>query len=41
MAGWSPRVQAYFPPLLTVALRLQRRWQAPAAQGQAIDLRPT
>ncbi len=39
MAGFAPKpIRAYFPSLVSVALRLQRRWHAAAAQGQAIDL---
>nr|WP_314637148.1 cytochrome P450 [uncultured Janthinobacterium sp.] len=39
MAGMAPgAIKAYFPALLTVAQRLQRRWQHAATQGQAIDL---
>ncbi|PKB23443.1 cytochrome P450 [Janthinobacterium sp. 64] len=39
MAGMAPgAIKAYFPKLVTVAQRLQRRWQHAATQGQAIDL---
>ena len=39
MAGMAPgAIKAYFPSLVTVAQRLQRRWQAAARQGQAISL---
>ncbi len=39
MAGFAPKpIRAYFPSLVKVALRLQRRWHSAAAQGQAIDL---
>lgn len=39
MAGMAPgAIKAYFPALVTVAQRLQRRWQHAATQGQAIDL---
>ncbi len=39
MAGFAPKpIRAYFPSQVNVALRLQRRWHAAAAQGQAIDL---
>ena len=39
MAGFAPKpIRAYFPALVSVALRLQRRWHAAAAQGQSIDL---
>ncbi len=39
MAGFAPKpIKAYFPALVTVAQRLQRRWEAAANQGQWIDL---
>ncbi len=39
MAGFAPKpIKAYFPALVTVAQRLQRRWEAAASQGQLIDL---
>jgi cytochrome P450 len=39
MAGFDPgHVKAYFPSLLTVVGRLQRRWAAAAASGRATDL---
>ena len=39
MAGMAPgAIKAYFPALVTVAQRLQRRWQHAATQGQAIEL---
>ena len=39
MAGMAPgAIKAYFPALVTVAQRLQRRWQHAATQGQAIAL---
>ena len=39
MAGMAPgAIKAYFPALVTVAQRLQRRWQHAATQGQAIGL---
>lgn len=39
MAGFAPHaIKAYFPALVTVAQRLQRRWQAAAEAGRAIDL---
>ena len=39
MAGMAPgAIKAYFPKLVTVAQRLQRRWHLAATQGQAIDL---
>src|SRR5471032_1491118 len=39
MAGFAPHaIKAYFPALVTVALRLQGRWRAAAADGLAIDL---
>jgi cytochrome P450 len=39
MAGFAPKpINTYFPALVTVALRLQRRWDAAAAAGRAIDL---
>jgi len=39
MAGLAPgAVKAYFPALVTVAQRLQRRWQQAAANGAAITL---
>ena len=39
MAGLAPgAVKAYFPALVTVAQRLQRRWQQAAASGTAITL---
>lgn len=39
MAGLAPgAVKAYFPALVTVAQRLQRRWQAAAARSAAITL---
>ena len=39
MAGFDPgHVKAYFPSLLNVTQRLQRRWQKAAESGAAIDL---
>ena len=39
MAGMAPgAIKAYFPALVTVAQRLQRRWHLAATQGQAIAL---
>ena len=39
MAGMAPgAIKAYFPSLVTVAQRLQRRWQESARQGAAISL---
>ena len=39
MAGMAPgAIKAYFPALVTVAQRLQRRWHLAATQSQAIDL---
>ena len=39
MAGMAPgAIKAYFPALVTVAQRLQRRWHLAAAQGKAIHL---
>ena len=39
MAGFDPgHVKAYFPSLLKVTLRLQRRWQEAARSGAVIDL---
>ena len=39
MSGFAPHaIKAYFPALVTVALRLQGRWRAAAADGLAIDL---
>lgn len=39
MAGLAPgAVKAYFPALVTVAQRLQRRWQHAAARGKSITL---
>ena len=39
MAGLAPgAIKAYFPALVTVAQRLQRRWHIAATQGQAISL---
>lgn len=39
MAGLAPHaVKNYFPALVAVALRLQRRWQEAADSGTAIDL---
>ncbi|MCC7599942.1 cytochrome P450 [Janthinobacterium sp. FW305-129] len=39
MAGMAPgAIKAYFPALVTVAQRLQRRWHLAATQGKAIDL---
>lgn len=39
MASFAPqRIRAYFPALLNVTRRLQRRWEGAAAQEQAIDL---
>src|SRR5450830_455218 len=39
MAGMAPgAIKAYFPSLVTVAQRLQRRWAHAAAHGQAINL---
>src|SRR5471032_1437772 len=39
MSGFAPHaIKAYFPALVTVALRLQGRWRAAAADGRDIDL---
>jgi cytochrome P450 len=39
MAGFAPKpIRAYFPSLVNVALRLQRRWDNAAAQHEMIDL---
>ena len=39
MAGMAPgAIKAYFPSLVTVAQRLQRRWHGAASRGDAIDL---
>ncbi len=39
MAGFAPKpIRAYFPALVNVALRLQRRWDAAASQQRQIDL---
>jgi cytochrome P450 len=39
MAGFAPKpIKAYFPALITVALRLQHHWEAAASQGRLIDL---
>ena len=39
MAGMAPgAIKAYFPALVTVAQRLQRRWHGAASRGDAIDL---
>ncbi|MFM2088464.1 MAG: hypothetical protein RLZZ237_3333 [Pseudomonadota bacterium] len=39
MAGMAPgAIKAYFPSLVTVAQRLQRRWAGAAAHGQTISL---
>ncbi len=39
MAGFAPKpIRAYFPALVSVALRLQRRWTSAAADGNSIDL---
>ena len=39
MQAFAPQaVKAYFPSLVEVARRLQRRWEQRAAAGQAIDL---
>ncbi|MGK5022913.1 cytochrome P450 [Janthinobacterium lividum] len=39
MAGMAPgAIKAYFPALVTVAQRLQRRWHLAATQNQAINL---
>jgi cytochrome P450 len=39
MAGFAPKaIRAYFPALVTVALRLQRRWDTAAQQHRQIDL---
>ncbi len=39
MAGFAPKpIRAYFPSLVNVALRLQRRWQTAADQHRPIDL---
>ncbi|MEO6032209.1 MAG: cytochrome P450 [Burkholderiaceae bacterium] len=41
MAGFDPaHVRAYFPALLKVTQRLQRRWLTAARNGQAIELQP-
>jgi cytochrome P450 len=39
MAGFAPGpIRAYFPSLVRVASRLQKRWQSAADQGQSITL---
>ncbi len=39
MAGFDPRhLRAYFPSLVKVSARLERRWRLAAASGAAIDL---
>jgi cytochrome P450 len=39
MQGFAPHaIKAYFPALVKVALRLQRRWDGAAQAGQEIDL---
>jgi cytochrome P450 len=39
MAGFAPKaIRAYFPALVNVALRLQRRWDTAAQQHRQIDL---
>ncbi|MGZ5714934.1 MAG: cytochrome P450, partial [Caldimonas sp.] len=39
MAGFDPRhLRAYFPSLVRVCSRLERRWRRAAAEGRAIDL---
>ena len=39
MAGMAPgAIKAYFPSLVTVAQRLQRRWHGAASRGEAIHL---
>jgi len=39
MAGMAPgAIKAYFPSLVTVAQRLQRRWHDAASRGEAINL---
>lgn len=39
MQGFAPHaIKAYFPSLVKVALRLQRRWDGAAQAGHAIDL---
>jgi cytochrome P450 len=39
MAGFAPKpIKAYFPALVNVALRLQRRWDTAAGQHSTIDL---
>ena len=39
MAGFAPKaIRAYFPALVNVALRLQRRWDTAAKQHRQIDL---
>ncbi|SFU73946.1 cytochrome P450 [Pseudoduganella namucuonensis] len=39
MQGFAPHaIKAYFPSLVKVALRLQRRWDGAAREGRAIDL---
>ena len=41
MAGLDPtRVRGYFPMLLRVLLRLERRWLAAAREGRALELQP-
>jgi cytochrome P450 len=41
MAGFDPRhLRAYFPSLVKVASRLDRRWRNAARTGTAIDLQP-
>ena len=41
MAGFDPRhLRAYFPSLVKVAGRLERRWRAAARNGAAVDLQP-
>ena len=41
MAGFAPKpIRAYFPALVNVALRLQKRWRTASQAGQSIDLSP-
>ena len=41
MAGFDPRhLRAYFPSLVKVSGRLEKRWRLAASTGQAIDLQP-
>jgi cytochrome P450 len=39
MAGFAPQaIKAYFPTLIKVVLRLEKRWQTAAASGATIDV---